>query len=134
MPLEGQLRYGEHTDYTGYTILKCFDESEHADLQIKIGEEWVRCKNVQNSFIINSGDMIEVWTNGIFKSNYHRVLNPIEKYNKSRISLVFFTGPHDDTMIECLETCDKEHAKYKPVKSGDYLKMKINSSNEKKNL
>lgn len=74
-------------------------------------------------------------TNYIFilfsRTNNLRVLNPIDKFNKQRITVVFFTGPHDDTMIECLETCDKEHPKYKPIKSGDHLKRKINSTNVK---
>lgn len=113
-PPEGQLRYGEHTDYTGFTILKTFESAEQTDLQIKIGNEWIGCSNIKDSFIINAGDLIEVWTNGVFKSNPHRVLNPSEKYNTSRYSVVFFTGPNNDTIIECLPTCNPGTPLYPP--------------------
>eukprot|EP01127_Copromyxa_protea_P024719 TRINITY_DN987_c0_g1_i1.p1 TRINITY_DN987_c0_g1~~TRINITY_DN987_c0_g1_i1.p1 ORF type:complete len:241 (-),score=21.45 TRINITY_DN987_c0_g1_i1:67-789(-) len=126
---EGQLRYGEHTDFTGFTILR---QDQVSGLQVKFPSgNWIDCLPVKNSFVVNAGDMIQVWTNDIFKSNLHRVVNSAVEMN--RLSIVFFTGPHGDTLIECLPGCSSEQnpKKYAPIKSGDHLLSKLQASNTK---
>jgi isopenicillin N synthase-like dioxygenase len=65
----------------------------------------------------------------------HRVSNPplnSGAASQSRLSLVFFTGPKDDAMIEVMPTCltsIDETPKFKPIRSGDFLREKLKSSN-----
>ena len=48
-----------------------------------------------------------------------------------RLSIPFFTGPHNDAVIEAMPTCvDAEHPpKYEPVKALDHLLRKLHVSN-----
>jgi isopenicillin N synthase-like dioxygenase len=46
--------------------------------------------------------MMARWTNGRFKSTPHRALPPLGRH---RYAIPFFLGPHVDTVIECLPTC-----------------------------
>jgi isopenicillin N synthase-like dioxygenase len=57
---------------------------------------------VPGSYAVNSGDMMQRWTNGRFKSTPHCALPPVGRH---RYAIPFFLGPHIDTVIECLQTC-----------------------------
>mmetsp|Transcript_129 Transcript_129/g.314 ORF Transcript_129/g.314 Transcript_129/m.314 type:complete len:323 (-) Transcript_129:150-1118(-) len=128
---EGQLRYGEHTDYTGFTILR--QDNAPGGLQVRMPDgSWVDVPPVRNSFTINAGDLIQVWTNDRWISNLHRVQNPPPdaEGSTSRTSIVFFTGPNDDFEVTCLPTCQsaEKPAKYAPIKAGEHLWQKLNAS------
>lgn len=45
---------------------------------------------------------------------------------RARYSIVYFTAPDLDTVVECIPTCASESnpAKYEPVTWGDYMVMK----------
>jgi len=144
-PPEGQLRYGEHTDYTGFTILwqdQNADGPQHGaenarppqgGLQVRLPDgRWVDCPPSPGSFTINSGDLIQVWSNDEFLSGMHRVANPPPTSTDDRISLVFFTGPSHDTLIEALPTCssDTRPSRYEKITSGEHLQRKLAASNK----
>jgi len=96
----GVIRVGGHTDYMCFTLLKC---DEVRGLEVAYGEQdydleniaptkfekWVPVEPVKDAFVINAGDMLRYWTNGHWKSAFHRVVALPER----RVSLVFFTGP-----------------------------------------
>lgn len=46
--------------------------------------------------------------------------------------MVAFTGPHEDTEIACLPSCQSAETPplYQPVKCGDYILSKIKASHE----
>eukprot|EP00123_Amoebidium_parasiticum_P021061 comp60925_c0_seq1/m.47878 comp60925_c0_seq1/g.47878 ORF comp60925_c0_seq1/g.47878 comp60925_c0_seq1/m.47878 type:complete len:314 (-) comp60925_c0_seq1:562-1503(-) len=128
-PAPGQLRYGAHTDYTGFTILR--QDDCPGGLEVLMGDEWVPVPPLAGSFVINAGDLIQQWTNDRWLSNLHRVTNPPIGLDRSRLSLVFFTGPHDDTLVTPLSTCcsDENPSKYPPVRSGEHLRRKLGLTN-----
>ena len=66
-PLPGQLRAGEHTDYGALTILK----SGGPGLQVRRKDEWVDVPYLEDAFIINIGDLMQRWTNGMQKTHLH---------------------------------------------------------------
>jgi isopenicillin N synthase-like dioxygenase len=133
------VRYGAHTDYTGYTIL-CQDDNDVGALDagglqvvLKSGR-WAAVTPRRNAFVVNIGDLYEVWTNGRWRSTVHRVMKPPPGSQASiqpRLSIPFFTGPHDDARISCLPTCvsDTNPAKYQPVSAGEHLRRKLGISN-----
>merc|ERR1711924_398145 len=102
-------------------------------LQVRLPNgSWVDCPPAPGAFTINAGDMIQVWTNDVFRSCMHRVVNPPkEDAMHSRISMIFFTGPAPDTLLECPPTCtnEKHPPRYAPVSAGEHLKRKIAASN-----
>ena len=133
------VRYGEHTDYTGFTILHQ-DEADVGNidaggLQVRLASgEWHAVLPQPNAFVVNIGDLYEVWTNGRWRSTVHRVMKPpagSAAAANPRLSIPFFTGPHNDAVVEAMPTCvDADHPpKYEPVTAGVHLLRKLGVSN-----
>jgi isopenicillin N synthase-like dioxygenase len=133
------VRYGEHTDYTGFTILHQ-DEADVGDLaagglQVRLQTgEWHAVPPTAGAFVVNIGDLYEIWTNGRWRSTVHRVMKPppgSATASAPRLSIPFFTGPRDEAVIEAMPTCvDEGHPpKYAPVSAGDHLLKKLGVSN-----
>ena len=115
-PAAHEMRYGPHTDFSGFTILR--QDSAPGGLQVKIGETWIDVPAVPGTLVINAGDLIQRWTNDRWVSNVHRVVNPPRdlKSGTRRLSIVLFTGPNSDARIACLPGCGA--AKYPPILAG----------------
>jgi isopenicillin N synthase-like dioxygenase len=123
--LPNQQRAGAHTDYGSLTILLPLDSVQ--GLQIKnSNNRWVNVPNIKNSFIINIGDLMVLWTNDRWTSTLHRVI-PIKR-NNDRKTLAFFHQPNWDAKIKCLNSCLGEGSKYPEVFSGPYLMKKFKST------
>lgn len=74
------VRYGEHTDYTGYTLLhkdeKDLGNINAGGLQVLLQSgEWQAVVLQKGAFVVNIGDLYEVWTNGRWRSTVHRVMS-----------------------------------------------------------
>lgn len=127
-PLPGQLRAGAHSDYGSMTILRKELGDKSLQVKNKLGE-WVDVPVIPGTFIVNIGDLMQQWTNDIWSSTVHRVVNPTfgSEDNVDRLSIVFFHQPNYDAEVACLPTCqDAAHpAKYAPVSSGDHLRSKF---------
>lgn len=61
--------------------------------------EWMDVEPLPGCFVVNLGNMMEVWSAGRFKSTMHRVLPPagVERY-----SIAYFAHPSYDTLIKPL--------------------------------
>jgi len=95
-----QFGIAPHTDANFLTFLA---QTEVPGLQVRMPSgEWADVPYVPNSYAVNSGDMMHRWTNGRVKSTPHRALPPVGRH---RYAIPFFLGPHMDTLIECLPTC-----------------------------
>jgi isopenicillin N synthase-like dioxygenase len=128
-PEPGQLRYGAHSDYGGFTILR--QDDAPGGLQVELDGQWLDVTPHPGAFTINIGDLIARWTNDRWRSTLHRVVNPPrEQAIARRLSLVFFSGPNDDARIECLPTCQSaaNPAKYGPVVARQYVLSKLDRS------
>ena len=130
-PLPGQLRYGAHSDYGSFTILRPDDAPGGLQVQMPNGV-WENVPSVQGAFVINIGDLMARWTNDRWKSTLHRVANPPRDLSGStrRISMAFFTGVNADAIIECLPGCSaaRDGEQYPPVRAADYIAQKLNVS------
>ena len=136
------LRYGAHTDYIGYTILKQDDldgepSAAGGGLQVwlKGTNEWKPVVPRQDAFAVNLGDLYEDWTNGRWTSAVHRVVAPTpgsEAAQTPRLSIPFFAGPDDDAMIETFPTCLPTNGEMprltSPIRSGDHLMRKLQAT------
>ena len=95
-----QFGIAPHTDANFLTFLA---QSEVPGLQVRMPSgDWHDVPYVPGSYAVNTGDMMYRWTNGRFKSTPHRALPPVGRH---RYAIPFFLGPHIDTVIECLPTC-----------------------------
>ncbi|KAK7307008.1 hypothetical protein VNO77_39692 [Canavalia gladiata] len=83
-----------HSDSGALTILLQVNETE--GLQIRKDGMWIPVKPLPNAFVINVGDMLEILTNGIYRSIEHRgIVNSM----KERISIAGFHRPQMDKVI-----------------------------------
>jgi isopenicillin N synthase-like dioxygenase len=127
-PVPGQLRNAAHTDFAGFTIL--LQDSAPGGLQVLMPHgNWIDVPSVPDTLVINTGDLLQRWTNDRWVSNVHRVINPPvhQRGSSRRLSVVFFTGPRDDAEISCLPGCasSKKPARYPPVTAGEHVRAKI---------
>lgn len=53
------------------------------------------------ALLVNIGDMLERWSNGVFRSAPHRV---VMEGDKDRHSLVFYNNPNFNTPVGVIET------------------------------
>ncbi|KAG2718347.1 hypothetical protein I3760_03G216200 [Carya illinoinensis] len=123
-PSKGIYGAGAHSDYGLITLLATDDvvglqicKDKDAKPQI-----WEYVPPLKGAFIVNLGDMLERWSNGIFKSTLHRVLvNGQERY-----SIAYFVEPSHDCLVECLPTCKSENnpPKFPPILCRTYLSQR----------
>ncbi|XWS38615.1 hypothetical protein CRYUN_Cryun19dG0145900 [Craigia yunnanensis] len=84
---------------------------------------WEDVPSISGAFIVNIGDMMERWTNCLFRSTMHRVVPTGE----ARYSVAFFVDPNKDCIVECLESCCTESCPpgFPPIRSLDYLEERF---------
>jgi isopenicillin N synthase-like dioxygenase len=113
-----QFGIAPHTDANFLTFLA---QTDIPGLQVRLPSgDWLDVPYIPGSFAVNSGDMMYRWTNGRFKSTPHRALPPVGQH---RYAIPFFLGPHIDTVIACLPTCQgpDNPPKFPPITYEAYL-------------
>lgn len=104
---------GAHTDFGALTLLL---QDQQGGLQVwdKNTENWIDAPPIEGTYVINLGDLIARWTNNLYKSTLHRVIN---QSGKQRYSIPFFFGGHPDYQVTCIETCKapNEPALFEPT-------------------
>ncbi|MCL7034551.1 hypothetical protein MKW94_000705 [Papaver nudicaule] len=83
-----------HSDFSGLTILLQVNQVE--GLQIRKEERWISIKPLPNAFIVNIGDILEILTNGIYRSVEHRATT---NSMKKRLSIATFHEPKLESEI-----------------------------------
>lgn len=88
---------------------------------------WIKVAGNHNHIIVDSGDMLQNLTNGLFKSTTHRVVNP-ENSQARRFSMPMFVHPRNEIDL----TPDKElvaktggEAKFESITAGEYLYQRL---------
>ena len=113
-----------HTDFGCLTILA---QDEIGGLQVQTREgEWIDVPKLEGSFVVNVGDMLSRYTNGLLRSTPHRVIN---KSGKERFSCPFFFDPHTNAIVQPLKGTGKP--KFSPIKFGEFLREELEASYEK---
>ncbi|MGZ3254716.1 MAG: isopenicillin N synthase family dioxygenase [Burkholderiaceae bacterium] len=107
---------GAHTDYECFTIL--LPTAPGLEVMNRNGE-WIDAPPVEDAFIVNIGDMLEIWTGGTFIATSHRV----RKVTEERYSFPLFFACDYHTRVAPLPAFASEEAlrKYSPVHAGDHL-------------
>ncbi|KAJ1289811.1 hypothetical protein BS78_02G193400 [Paspalum vaginatum] len=119
---------GAHSDYGMLTLLA---SDGTPGLQIcrekdRYPQIWEDVHHIDGSLIVNIGDLLERWTNCVFRSTLHRVVC----VGKERYSVAFFIDPSPNLVVKCMESCCSEAypARFPPIKSGDYLEERLSST------
>lgn len=111
-----QQGIGAHTDYEFFTLLR----GTAPGLEVLNGEgAWIDAPPVAGAFVVNIGDMLEAWTNGVFTATTHRVRRVAEE----RYSFPYFAACDYATVVEpqaAFVTAERP-ARYPRLVSGDHL-------------
>ncbi|HEV7267291.1 MAG TPA: 2-oxoglutarate and iron-dependent oxygenase domain-containing protein [Falsiroseomonas sp.] len=95
-----QFGIAPHTDRTFITIL-C--QARVPGLEVRLADgRWMVAPVLPDHFLINTGDLLRRWTNDVFLSTPHRVINLT---NEERHSAPFFFNPDPDADIACVPSC-----------------------------
>ncbi|MCW5317087.1 isopenicillin N synthase family oxygenase [Nostoc sp. KVJ3] len=127
-PKPGQVRAGEHSDYGSITLLF---QDKVSGLEVRTTDgEWIEAAAIPDTVIVNTGDLMQRWTNHVFCSTHHRAIIPNDdRVNQSRYSIAFFCHPNDDVEIACLESCQKgESPIYPPILAREYLLQRLQAT------
>ncbi|KAJ9104390.1 hypothetical protein QFC20_004526 [Naganishia adeliensis] len=132
---------GAHKDYGCLTLLHADDTPKALQVFLRptpvpgqplVDNEqgvWIDADPIPGCFVVNVGEMWEIWTNGLYKSTLHRVVHRSPTY---RVSLPFFFEPVFNAEIKPLEAAkrkiaqegwllDKHGTDYSQVRYGDFL-------------
>lgn len=101
----GAIRAAAHQDINMLTILPVA-EQPGLQLQDKQGR-WLNLDSENGALIINTGDMLAEVSEGWFPSTRHRVVNPDDDSNVSRVSLPFFLTPDLDVKLSTRYTAGR---------------------------
>lgn len=94
-----EINCGEHTDYGILTILM---QDDIGGLEIYDDNgQWIPVPPIPGTFVINLGDMLEVWTNGMYKATKHRVTK--KQNSRDRLSVACFFNPNLETVVNPIE-------------------------------
>jgi isopenicillin N synthase-like dioxygenase len=125
-PAEPDDQFGTsaHTDYGGLTLLW---QDANGGLEVLNRDGvWVAATPIPDTLVINVGDLLSRWTNDVFASNAHRVVN---RSGRERYSMPVFFDPDYDTEIATLESCIDDHrpAQYPATTCGAYIVKRFDS-------
>ncbi|KAG5037649.1 hypothetical protein JHK82_018463 [Glycine max] len=100
------------------------------ELEIQHQGGWVPMTPISNALVVKIRDVIEMWSNGKYKSVEHRAVTK----KKRRISYALFFCPQHDVEVEPLDhMIDAQNPKlYQKVRFGDYLRQSVQSKLEGK--
>jgi isopenicillin N synthase-like dioxygenase len=106
---------GAHTDYECFTLLRPTAPGLEV---LNAAGTWVDVPLLDGAFVLNIGDLLEIWTNGEFVATTHRV----RKVAEERYSFPLFVNVDADTVVAPLDSFVKDNAPVKPtVVAGEHL-------------
>lgn len=114
------VNMGAHTDYECLTLL----HTRNPGLQVMTTDDvWIDVPVDHGVYVVNIGDMLEAWSNGILRSTPHRVLNT----SPERFSMPYFVAANHDAIIKPFpETVSAERPDgYEPFTAGAHLERML---------
>ncbi len=105
-----------HTDAGALTVLL---QDDVGGLQVYRDGYWHNILPVPGAFVINTGDMMQVWSNDNYQAAIHRVLAMVDR---DRYSIPFFFNPAPATVVSPLPTVVSEGqpARYRSINWSEF--------------
>ncbi|RUP44913.1 hypothetical protein BC936DRAFT_148870 [Jimgerdemannia flammicorona] len=125
------IRAGSHTDYGSITLVF---QHDIGGLEIYAGRSrWISAPVIPDCILVNLGDCLEFWTNGLLKSTLHRVVFRSNTQSLDRHSMVYFCEGYDiplDPVPSRLVPGDevKMGESGKRMTAAEHLRMRLDAS------
>lgn len=112
----GEMALQHHTDAGALTVLL---QDDVGGLQVAHNDGWVDVEPTPGALVVNTGDMMQVWSNDRYQAATHRVL---PRTGVERSSLPYFFNPSYSTDYAPLpgSIAEGETAHYRPINWGDF--------------
>ncbi|TMM54379.1 isopenicillin N synthase family dioxygenase [Sulfitobacter sabulilitoris] len=104
-----------HTDYGCLTLL-AMDGSPGLEVRTR-GGGWIPVSAPPGEFVINFGEMMEMWTGGRVRATPHRVIGT----DAERISVPLFFNPNVDTNVARMGSGEE-------IRAGDHLQRRFSET------
>lgn len=115
---------GAHTDFGVITLLL---QDKNSGLQVwdKNSNEWIWATPQEGCYVVNIGDLLARWTNDLYKSTLHRVINVS---GNERYSIPFFYSGNVGYVIETIKSCIEagEEEKYEKITVEEHYRNMFN--------
>ncbi|MGI9597041.1 MAG: 2OG-Fe(II) oxygenase family protein, partial [Acidimicrobiales bacterium] len=112
----GDMALHHHSDAGALTLLL---QDRVGGLQVGHGDGWLDVEPVDGALVVNTGDMMQVWSNDRYRAALHRV-TPMT--GRARSSLPYFFNPSYGTdyapLPSAIEAGDRPH--YRPINWGAF--------------
>ena len=112
----GDMALHHHSDAGALTVLM---QDDVGGLQVEHAGEWIDVEPIPGALVINTGDMMQVWSNDRFVAALHRV-SP--RVTDERYSIPYFFNPSYDCDYAPLpgSIVDGDVAHYRSINWGDF--------------
>ena len=113
---ENQFGISPHSDHSFLTILPL---TKVAGLQVLTRQgNWLPAAYMEDALVINTGEFLNLWSNGRFIASPHRVIPPDE----DRISMATFFDAAPETIADPADFAEPgEELKYEPISMIEYV-------------
>jgi len=109
-----------HTDAGALTVLL---QDDVKGLQVYRDGAWYGVTPLKGAFVVNIGDMIQVWSNDIYRAAVHRVLamDRVDRY-----SFPFFFNPSYDAVVQPLDATvnHSRPSNYRGISWGEFRRKR----------
>lgn len=115
---EGAVRAAQHEDINLMTSLPV---STAAGLELLTRDgTWMAIEPPENVMVCDTGDMMQLFTEGRIPATTHRVVNPPGPLSqRSRYSMPFFCHPHPEFVLK------PAHGEDAPITARDFLRRRL---------
>ncbi len=116
----GHMGVHHHTDAGALTLVL---QDEVGGLQVYKGSRWFPVSPVDGAIVVNIGDMVQVWSNDLYRAPLHRV---IASAGSDRYSVPYFFNPCYDTDYCPLAalTSQDNPPRYSGINWGDFRRQR----------
>lgn len=122
---DDEVGIAAHTDFECITLL--YQTASGLEL-LDVNGQWLDAPARDGRIVVLLDDMLERWTNGVFKASGHRV----RKTEEQRFSIVLFVAANDDIEIAPLPQFVSASApsRYTPVTQAQHIENEIRRAKE----
>ncbi|KAH0641527.1 hypothetical protein KY289_032501 [Solanum tuberosum] len=117
--------------HSDHGLLTLIIQNQVGGLQVQHQGKWIHVNALPNSLLVNTGDHLEIFSNGKYKSNVHKV---VVNNTSPRISVAVAHGPSLEAIVSPASQLVQSESNYIPMKYKDYMEMQQSNQLHQKSI